>query len=79
MVTRGICAGTWPYGPPCAQHLRLGGLSSANGSTNWHHFAGRAWVLGFGTRKRSEARFILPEVQNGEQVTELEGEKWQRP
>jgi hypothetical protein len=34
-------------------------------------------VLSLGMRNASEARFIFTQVQNGEPVTELEGEKWQ--
>jgi hypothetical protein len=36
-------------------------------------------VLGLVTENDSEARFTLTQVQNGEPVTELEGEKWQKP
>jgi hypothetical protein len=66
---------TWPHAPITSV---IRGLSSPNCSTNWRILRD-ARVLGLCTRKRSGARFTFPEVQNGEPVTELEGEKWQRP
>ena len=41
-------------------------------------FCGMRMGAGFRHRKCSEAGFILPQVRNGEPVTGLEGEKWQK-
>jgi hypothetical protein len=51
-----FCTGTWPHGPPCAQHLRLWGLSSLT-VRQIHTFCGHVRVLGLGMETpRSQVR-----------------------
>jgi hypothetical protein len=69
---------TWPHGSHAPNTSDLGGLIPGNCSTFWCILRD-VHVLGLCTRKRSGARFTFPQVQNGERVRELEGEKWQKP
>jgi hypothetical protein len=56
----------------------VGGLIPGNRSTFCTIFGTRVGAV-FMHGKTLSAGFTFPQVQNGAQVTELEGEKWQRP
>jgi hypothetical protein len=65
--------GTWPYGPPCAQHLRAWGLIPLT-VRHFAPFSGTRVGAGFWHGKRSELG-SLSTGANGEPVTELEERK----
>jgi hypothetical protein len=64
---------TWPHAPNTSELGALVPVNVRQFDTNFGTCMGAEFRHG----KRSEARFTFTQVQNGEPVTELEGEKWQ--